>query len=156
MPLPLVVVTRPLGHRDALPLRQAMREELAELYEGEPFQRSGLSADAFDPPDGRFLIGYVGTAPVAIGGYRKVTDELAQVHRVYVRPEARGHGHAGRVMARIESLAAAAGYRTLRLGTGVRQEAATSLYEGRGFERIPRFAPYEDDPLMRCYAKRIG
>ena len=156
MPLPLVVVTRPLGHPDALPLRQAMREELTALYEGVPFQRAGVAEDAFAPPEGRFLVGYVGTTAVAIGGYRRVDDQVAQVHRVFVRQEARGRGHAGRMMARLESLAAAAGYRTLRLSTGARQDVAAALYESRGFVRIPRFAPYEDDPLMRCYAKRIG
>lgn len=156
MPLPLVVVTRPMGHLDAVPMRVAMRDELAALYEGEAFHRTAWPEEDFVPPDGRFLIGYVGTAPVAIGGYRRVDDDTAQVHRVYVRPEARGHGHAGRMMSRIESMAAAAGYRTLRLATGVKQEIAAALYESRGFERIPRFAPYEDDPLMRCYAKRIG
>jgi hypothetical protein len=29
------------------------------------------------------------------------------------------------------------------------------LYERMGFTRIPPFGPYTDDPLSRCYEKRL-
>jgi hypothetical protein len=43
----------------------------------------------------------------------------------------------------------------LRLETGIHQAAAIRLYEGLGFQRIPPFGPYTEDPLSRCYEKRI-
>ena len=30
------------------------------------------------------------------------------------------------------------------------------LYERAGFQRIPPFGPYWDDPVSRCYEKRIS
>jgi putative acetyltransferase len=43
----------------------------------------------------------------------------------------------------------------LRLETGIHQRAAIALYERVGFKRIPPFEPYREDPLSRCYEKRL-
>jgi putative acetyltransferase len=48
------------------------------------------------------------------------------------------------------------GVELLRLETGIHQHAAIRLYEQEGFRRIPPFGPYRDDPVSRCYEKRIG
>ncbi|HVR99401.1 MAG TPA: hypothetical protein VMW27_22455 [Thermoanaerobaculia bacterium] len=37
----------------------------------------------------------------------------------------------------------------------VRQDEAIGLYEQAGFYRISPFGPYTDDPLSRCYEKRL-
>jgi len=47
------------------------------------------------------------------------------------------------------------GVRILRLETGIHQHAAIALYERVGFKRIPPFGEYRDDPVSRCYEKRI-
>jgi putative acetyltransferase len=44
----------------------------------------------------------------------------------------------------------------LRLETGIPQKAAIALYEGLGFQQIPPFGDYKEDPLSRFYEKRIG
>jgi putative acetyltransferase len=44
----------------------------------------------------------------------------------------------------------------LRLETGIHQHAAIRLYESYGFQSIPPFGEYNEDPLSRCYEKRIG
>ena len=43
----------------------------------------------------------------------------------------------------------------LRLETGIHQSEAIGLYERWGFQRIPPFPPYREDPLSRCYEKRL-
>jgi putative acetyltransferase len=44
----------------------------------------------------------------------------------------------------------------LRLETGIHQLEAIGLYEGFGFQRIPPFGTYEEDPLSLFYEKRIA
>ena len=36
-----------------------------------------------------------------------------------------------------------------------RESAAIHLYEQVGFRRIPPFGDYRDDPVSRCYEKRL-
>lgn len=155
MPEAFTVLTRSMAHPDATVLLAEMTEEISALYGFTGGLRGQWTADLFVPPEGRFLVGYLGTAPAAIGGYRRVDDSTAQVHRVFVRPEHRGRGVARRLMTRLEALATTAGYTRLLLDTGFRQDAAMRLYEGLGYERVPRFAPYEDDAEVRCYAKKL-
>lgn len=156
MTLTFAVVTRAMTHPDAQTLLTAMTEEITALYDLPEGLRGAWTPDMFVPPQGRFVVGYLGTTPAAIGGYRRVTHDVAQIHRVFVQPDLRGQGLAKRLMARLETLAAAAGYRRLRLDTGIRQPSAIRLYEGLGYERVPRFAPYEGDKTVLCYAKALG
>jgi GNAT superfamily N-acetyltransferase len=151
----LVVVTCAMDSVDAQALTDEMTREVSALY-GSTGGPSTLTREMFEPPDGRFLVGYLDEVPVAIAGFRKVHDGLAQAQRVFVAASVRGQGIAAKLMGHLEALAVDAGYQTLRLETGVRQPAAIRLYEGLGYTPIKPFAPYENDPLSRCYAKRIG
>jgi GNAT superfamily N-acetyltransferase len=152
----LTVETRAMTDPDAAALVREMTVEVATLYGDDPEQPSSYTAEMFAPPTGQFLVGYLGGRPVACAAYRRVDDELAQAHRVFVRPEARGAGIARRMMDHVEAMAAEAGYRTLRLETGTLQPAAIRVYESLGYTPIPAFGQYVDDPVSRCYAKRIG
>jgi ribosomal protein S18 acetylase RimI-like enzyme len=44
----------------------------------------------------------------------------------------------------------------LRLETGIHQKEAIALYERMGFQQIPPFGSYKEDPLSRFYEKRLG
>lgn len=59
------------------------------------------------------------------------------------------------MLAHLEDHARAHGVPLLRLETGIHQREAIGLYEGWGFYRISPFGPYTDDPLSRCYEKRL-
>jgi GNAT superfamily N-acetyltransferase len=152
----LVVVTAAMTDPDAAALSHEMTVEVATLYGDDPNRPNGFTAEMFSPPEGRFLVGYLDGQPVAIAAYRRVDGDLARVHRVFVRPEARGQGLSRRMMGHIEALASEAGYRRLELETGTRQPAARRVYESLGYTPIPSFPPYENDPVSCCYAKRIG
>jgi GNAT superfamily N-acetyltransferase len=152
----LVVVTAAMTDPDAAALSREMTLEVAALYGEDPDRPSSFTAEMFSPPEGRFLVGYLDDQPAAIAAYLRVDTDLARVHRVFVRPEVRGRGLSRRMMGHIEALAAEAGYRRLELETGTRQPAARRVYESLGYTPIPSFAPYENDPMSRCYAKRIG
>ena len=74
---------------------------------------------------------------------------------MYVRPEFRGSGFGKLMLAHLEAHAWAHHIPLLRLETGIYQREAIGLYERMGFHRIPPFGPYTDDPLSRCYEKRL-
>jgi putative acetyltransferase len=43
----------------------------------------------------------------------------------------------------------------LRLETGIYQREAIGLYERMGFQQIPSFGAYKEDPLSLFYEKRL-
>jgi ribosomal protein S18 acetylase RimI-like enzyme len=48
------------------------------------------------------------------------------------------------------------GLTVIRLETGIHQHEAIALYEQSGFRRIVPFGPYRDDPVSRCYERRLA
>jgi putative acetyltransferase len=75
---------------------------------------------------------------------------------MYVHPRGRGQGIAKAVLAKLESEAAAAGCKLLKLETGPLQPEALGLYARSGFERRGPFGQYVNDPLSVFMQKRIA
>ena len=110
------------------------------------------------PPLGVFLVARIDDAPVGCGALRPALDGtagLAEVKRMYTRPEARRRGVSRAVLARLEDAARAFGYRRIQLETGTRQPEAMTLYEATGYHRIEPYGEFRDDPLSVCYAKTL-
>lgn len=155
----LQVVRVDYGHPDAVALIEQVQEEYVARYGGR--DESPVDPAMFVPPGGSFFVGYVGRTPVATGAWRRSgvealgTAVTAEVKRMYVVPAAQRRGHARRVLAHLETTAAAAGYEALVLETGLRQPEAMTLYASAGYEPIPGFGYYKDAPLSRCFAKRL-
>jgi GNAT superfamily N-acetyltransferase len=82
-----------------------------------------------------------GTA-LGCGALRPLGPDSAEVKRMYVVPDARGHGVAKLLLAGLEAAAAERGWTTLRLETGPRQPEAAALYAGAGYRRIGAFGHY--------------
>jgi GNAT superfamily N-acetyltransferase len=78
------------------------------------------------------------------GALRHLGDDVAEVKRMYVVPEARGRGVSKAVLAGLEAAAVSRGWTTLRLETGPRQPEAMRLYEGAGYRAIGAFGAYVD------------
>ena len=70
----------------------AVQQEYVSRYGGP--DESPVDPAEFAPPDGRFLVGYVGSEPVATGGIRRHDDDTVEIKRMYVSPQWRGHGRA--------------------------------------------------------------
>ena len=75
---------------------------------------------------------------------------------MYVRPQFRGLGFGILMLNHLAEHARQQGVEVLRLETGIYQLAAISLYERFGFQRIPPFGVYKDDPLSVFFEKRIA
>ncbi|MBS0362326.1 MAG: GNAT family N-acetyltransferase, partial [Proteobacteria bacterium] len=103
-----------------------------------------------------FLVARSGGSALGCGGVVANADHGAfEIVRMYVRPEARGRGLAGQVLAALEALAAERGAQCLRLRCGPRQPAAVALYERHGYRPRAAFAQHREHPTNLFFEKRL-
>lgn len=122
--------------------------------------------DRADPPDddprdyaspqGLFLLLCLDDQPAGCGGYRVHDTTTGEIKRLYVRPEHRGRGHGRRILTALEDHARAVGATCLLLETGVRNEAAISLFGSVGYTPVPRYVPSRDQRINRAFAKSLS
>ena len=125
------------------PARDLLAEMVAEITEmyppidgivGVPLDPAELS-----PPQGLYLVGYLGEAPAAGGGLRTIGPGLAEIKRMYVRPAYRGRGLSRLLLEALEQAAADLDHHTARLDTGPDQPAALHLYTAAGYRSIGNY-----------------
>jgi GNAT superfamily N-acetyltransferase len=147
---------RPWSSPEASALRDAMDAELRPRYADVLRDPRTPPPPPVDPDTIRFtVVVFAGAVPVATISL-KDTDGFAEIKRVYVAPEHRRAGLAGRLLAEAADRARAAGIRELVLQTGFRQPEAMALYERHGWQPISPFGPYSGDEIVsRCYAFRL-
>ncbi len=97
----------------------------------------------------------VGTVALRWSRYHPDSPGTAEIKRLYVRPEHRGHGHARVMMGDVERAASRVGATRLVLETGAAQPEAVALYVGIGYSRIPSFGTHAHDPRSICMAKSL-
>lgn len=146
---------RALSYHDPVvrALEAELQQEFVERYGGQ--DETPVDEGQFDPPEGLFLVGFVGSEPVASGGFRRFADGVAEIKRMYVTHDHRREGIARMMLAELESQAAAAGYGRAVLTTGLAQPEAISLYESSGYEPVEPFGVYAESKLVRCYGKDL-
>ena len=126
---------------------------LEPLYPRE--SRHGYSVEKLIAEGVAFFLIRDGGALVGCGGIQLMGTEYGEIKRMYVRPQFRGLGFAKMMLNYLADYARSRGLGTLRLETGIHQHEAITLYEQMGFEQIPPFGEYREDPLSRFYEKRI-
>jgi GNAT superfamily N-acetyltransferase len=132
----------------ATELLAAMRAELIDAYDNASrLDNPPLLPAELRPPGGAYYAGFEGPVAVAGGGFRKLGDGLAEIKRMYVRPEARSRGLAAALLRTLEDAIAELGYERARLDTGPKQPHAQRLYRAAGYVEI---APYNDNPFA-CF-----
>lgn len=120
-------------------------------YEGSsPFEPEQVASDK-----GTFVVARLGGTAVGCGAIRLYEPGVGEVKRVYVAPEARGKGIGKSIMQALEHLGSEAGLHSLVLETGILQPEAMTLYESLGYQRIPSFGAYANDPMSVCYTKSL-
>jgi len=138
---------------DATALIAELEAYLEPLYPSE--SRHGYSVNKLLAEGVAFFLIRDDGAPVGCGGIKLLGTDYGEIKRMYVRPRCRGLGLAKLMLNHLTDYARSHGVWTLRLETGIHQHAAIGLYERMGFERIPPFGEYKDDPLARFYEKRF-
>ena len=124
-------------------------------YEGEADIGPTREAAMFVPPDGVFLVvrDDEGRA-VGCGGVCRFDETRAELKRMYVVPESRGHGLGRALLVALEEEAGRLGYAGIVLETGDRQPEALGLYESAGYERMPTcYGIYATRALSICFER---
>jgi len=149
-----------ITHPDAQLLIEAVQQEYVVRYGGR--DQTPLVGAELVPPSGAFFVGYLDGRPVATGAWRfrddvvrLGSDRPAEVKRMYVAPDARRRGVAGRMLEHLEATARAAGAEVMIMETGTAQPEAIGLYVAAGYAPIEPFGHYRDSPQNRCYGRRL-
>lgn len=87
---------------------------------------------------GEFLIGTIDERIVAMGAFRKTSDERAEIKRMRVHPDFQRRGYGQIMLDELEQRAKMAGYTILHLDTSVVQVAAQKLYLKNGYRETGR------------------
>ncbi|PZT74892.1 MULTISPECIES: GNAT family N-acetyltransferase [unclassified Streptomyces] len=154
------VAPEPFDSADAALLRRDYYGEVAGRYWGRPATAAeideGLTDDGASllrAPTGDFLVGRSGGRPAGCAGLVLVGGGTAELTRVFVRPEFRGTGGGGLLLAAVEARARALGAALLRLDTRHDLVEARGLYAKHGYREVPAFneGPYAE----RWFAKEL-
>jgi putative acetyltransferase len=138
---------------DATLLITELEAHLEPLYPRE--SRHGYSVEKLLSQGVAFFVLRENDIPAGCGGIQLFGTWYGELKRMYLRPRFRGLGYGELLLNHLADYARAHGVGLLRLETGIHQAAAIRLYERVGFQRIPPFGPYREDPLSLCYEKRI-
>lgn len=149
---PIITPERP-DTPDAVALIEELETHLASRYPAE--SRHGFSVEKLLREEVAFFLLRDEGTPAACGGIKLFGTEYGELKRMYVRPRFRGRGFGKLMLDHLADHARHHGVPLLRLETGIHQSEAIGLYERWGFQRIPPFPPYWEDPLSRCYEKRL-
>lgn len=141
--MPITFRSVPLDDEPARSLVVAMRQEIAELYEGVVLDGPEMPKAGpreLGPPGGVFLVGFdQDDRPVCGGGVKDLGDGACEIKRMYVVPEARNGGLGKELLAALEEAARELGYGRARLDTGPAQHGAMRMYQAAGYEPIGNF-----------------
>jgi len=143
--------------RPDAPAARALIEELDAVLEPlyPSASRHGFSVEKLIADEVAFFVARYDGVAASCGGIKFFGDAYGEIKRMYVRPQFRGLGLAKVMLEHLEHVARERGITLLRLETGIHQHAAIALYEQMGFRQIAPFGEYTDDPVSRCYEKRI-
>jgi putative acetyltransferase len=139
---------------DAILLISELEAQLEPLYPRT--SRHGYSVEKLMQQGVAFFVTRHDGVLAGCGGIELFGTEYGEIKRMYVRPQFRGLGLAKLMLDHLAAYARERKVHLLRLETGIHQKAAIALYERIGFQPIPPFGNYKEDPLSRFYEMRIG
>jgi GNAT superfamily N-acetyltransferase len=138
-----------LGDPEVVPLLEGLSEEYERRYQ-DGAEMTSVDAEEFEPPDGVFLVLVEHGVTVAGGAMRRLSSDTCEIKRMWTSPAHRRKGYASAVLDQLENVARERGYTYLKLETGPAQPEASSLYERRGYDRIPTYGRYQQAKAFGC------
>jgi len=123
------------------------------LYPAEA--RYALDLNRVEQPNVLFAVARDDTG-LAVGcGALVLSDKVAELKRMYVRPSHRGQGTAANVLAKLEVEAVTRGYYLIQLETGPFQPEALNFYKKHGYTARGAFGDYPEHPLSVFMEKML-
>jgi putative acetyltransferase len=146
------IAAEPFDSPESVSLREELAHELSERYGGDFEPGAKPTADDVAV----WVVAREGGRALGCGALRSLGEPVAEIKRMYVRPEARGRGIGALVLGVLEQQAVESGFRVMRLETGPLQPEAVRLYERAGYREIPCFGAYSAGVASRCFERRIA
>jgi GNAT superfamily N-acetyltransferase len=87
---------------------------------------------------GEFLLGFLGESLVAMGGFKRLSDDLAELRRMRIARELQGQGYGTLLLRELERRALQSGIRILCLDTAQRRPLTLEFYRTHGYEQTGR------------------
>ena len=106
--------------------------------------------DKFMPPKGRLLLGYVEDQPMGIACLKELMNNIGEIKRMYVRPQARKRGLGRTLLNQVLEEARQIGYTLVRLDSARFMTEAHQLYRTNGFREIEA---YEGSEIPKEFQK---
>lgn len=101
------------------------------------------------------IVAYENNQPVGCGAFKEYELGVAEIKRMYVKPELRGKGIAAEILSALEQWAKEEGFKTSILETAIKQPEAIRLYEKCGYTRIPNYGQYIGVEISLCMQKQL-
>lgn len=98
----------------------------------------------YAPPDGLLLLAYWEGQTVGCVAYRKLSEQVCEMKRLFVLPEYRGEKIGKELVERLLEEARQAGYTKMMLDSHPSMKKAQALYAHFGFQPTER---YNDNPI---------
>ncbi len=100
-----------------------------------------------------FIILYQDRLPLGCGALKEYELGIAEVKRMFVKPESRGKGLATLILNELEIWAAELSFQKCILETGIRQLDAINLYQNNGYSIISNYGQYDGVEESLCFEK---
>jgi len=156
-----LIAPAPVGGAEAAAVLRAYLVDIVARYHGRPATTAEVDqaladapSDDLTPPHGAFLLAREGTGSGAVlgcAGVRLMSPDVAELTRVWARPEARGRGLGSGLLQAAEQAALGLGATTMRLDTRHDLVEARRLYARHGYAET---APYHDGPYADHFFER--
>jgi GNAT superfamily N-acetyltransferase len=85
---------------------------------------------------GEFLLGFLDDTLIAMGGFKRLSESLAELRRMRISRDLQGHGYGTLLLQELEQRAIQAQIRTLCLDTAKRRPQTLEFYRKRGYQEI--------------------
>lgn len=102
-------------------------------------------------PGGAVILAELNNEVVGVGAFHRLEPGVAEIKRMYVRPDARGQHVGSAILDRLLQEAKVDGNRVVRLDTIRFMADAHRLYRSRGFKERPPYSGTEIPPGLHRY-----
>ncbi|MGM5471205.1 GNAT family N-acetyltransferase [Flavobacteriaceae bacterium LMO-SS05] len=99
------------------------------------------------------IVAYLDHVAIGCGAIKAFDPITMEVKRMYVAPNRRGQGVAGKILSELEQWTLDLGFKKCILETGINQPEAIALYHKSGFKRIANYGPYAQVKSSFCFEK---
>lgn len=122
-------------------MAEIAKDDNPAVFDGLERELAGLPG-RYALPGGGLVLARLDGRPAGCVAFFDRGERLMEIKRMFVAPEARGHGIGGRMLARLLADARSQGHRRGLLWTHKTMLAARAIYRRAGFREVPLSAEF--------------